>query len=469
MDASSDTKPSSLACGGCTQRDRRIAELEAELANLKSHIERLETTSRAAKRQAAPFSKGSPKPNPKAPGRKSGDDHGIHFHRSAPSRVDETIEVLLPPCCSDPNCSGKPHLIEIVPQFQSEIVRTVVNRQFNVQVGECELCHRRVQGRHPLQTSDALGAAASQIGPEAQSLIVELNKDMGLSYGKIERLMKLAFTLDLSRSGACQVVQRVAERCEPAYQSIIGLVRSSELVVPDETGWRVGGALAWLHLAVGDDATAYLIHPKRGYEASVQLIGADFAGFMNHDGWKPYDRFLLATHQTCLAHLLRRCKELLEKSQGPAAKFPRDVKSILKNALEVRDLRDTGKLPAEAVARKVEALWHQMADLTGGTHVNDDNRRFANHLWNQQESLFTFLQFPGVDATNYKAEQAIRPAVVNRKVWGGNRTEAGARAQSILMSILQTCRQRGMDVLEFLSQTVRSTAGQRPLFLLDTG
>jgi len=265
------------------------------------------------------------------------------------------------------------------------------------------------------------------------------------------------------------VVQRVAERCEPAYRSIIGLVRNSNFVVPDETGWRVGGALAWLHLAVGDDATAYLIHPKRGFEASALLIGADFAGFMSHDGWKPYDRFLLATHQTCLAHLLRRCKELLSKSQGPAARFPRDVKSILRDALAVRDLRDAGQLHAEAVGRKMTALWHRMADLTRGTQVNDDNRRFAKHLWNQQESVFTFLQFPGVDATNYKAEQAIRPAVVNRKVWGGNRTEAGAKAQSILMSVLRTCRQRGMDALEFLSQAARSAVGERPVFLPNTG
>jgi len=60
-----------------------------------------------------------------------------------------------------------------------------------------------MQGRHPLQTSDALGACASQIGPDAQALAVQLNKDAGLSHGKVAGVFKAAFDLDLARSAAC--------------------------------------------------------------------------------------------------------------------------------------------------------------------------------------------------------------------------------------------------------------------------
>ena len=65
-------------------------------------------------------------------------------------------------------------------------------------------------------------------------------------------------------------------------------------------------------------------------------------------------------------------------------------------------------------------------------------------------------------------ERAIRPAVVNRKVWGGNRTWAGARAQDVLMSVLETCRRAGRPGLEFVSQTLRGFANPRlprPIFL----
>ena len=70
--------------------------------------------------------------------------------------------------------------------------------------------------------------------------------------------------------------------------------------------------------------------------------------------------------------------------------------------------------------------------------------------------MFTFLRHEGIDATNHKAEQAIRPAVVNRKVWGGNRTAVGAVAQSILMTVLFTACKNGRDALEFLSRQLRS-------------
>jgi hypothetical protein len=69
----------------------------------------------------------------------------------------------------------------------------------------------------------------------------------------------------------------------------------------------------------------------------------------------------------------------------------------------------------------------------------------------------TFLCQPGLDATNWRAELAIRFGVILRKVWGGSRTWVGARAQSVLMSVWRTCWQQGRSALDFLSQLLRGT------------
>jgi len=45
-----------------------------------------------------------------------------------------------------------------------------------------------VQGRHAQQTSDALGAAAAQVGPQATALAAVLNTQLGLSFGKVATL-----------------------------------------------------------------------------------------------------------------------------------------------------------------------------------------------------------------------------------------------------------------------------------------
>jgi transposase len=87
--------------------------------------------------------------------------------------------------------------------------------------------------------------------------------------------------------------------------------------------------------------------------------------------------------------------------------------------------------------------------------TNPSNERFAKHLWNHRDQLFTFLTVPGLDATNWRGEHAIRWGVILRKVWGGNRTQRGAQAQSVLMSIWRTCWQRGVSALDWLSQRLR--------------
>jgi transposase len=465
--ASNDMKPASPACSHCADRDREIAALRAQVARLEARLVKLEAMARGAKRQAAPFSKGPPKPDPKPPGRKSGENYGTHQRRGLPPRIDQVLEAPLPGQC--PHCSGEVFQTEVVQQYQTEIPREVTYRQFNVHVGECRCCHRRVQGRHPLQTSDALGAAASQIGPDAQALAVQLNKEAGLSHGKISRFFEAAFGLELSRSAACRIMLRAARRCEPAYQAIVQRVRQSASIVPDETGWRIGGLLAWLHVAVGADATAYLIHRCRGYEGAVELIGADYDGFMTHDGWSPYMQFILAVHQTCLGHLLRRAHELEEFAAGYGGQFPRQVKAILKEALAVRDRREAGELTVPQAVEQARLLSGRMLELVIPTRVNADNERFAKHLYNLQDSLFTFLEFEGVDATNHRAEQAVRPATANRKVWGGNRTDVGAKAQSILMSVIRTTTQRGIDTVNFISSTLKACFGRQPRLFTDTG
>jgi transposase len=260
---------------------------------------------------------------------------------------------------------------------------------------------------------------------------------------------------------------RAARRCQGNYQAIVKRVQQSDWIVPDETGWRIGGWNAWLHVAVTADATAYLIAQQRGFLASALLIGEDYEGTLIHDGWSPYEKFHLAVHQTCLGHLLNRCKELLETAVGGAVLFPRKVKALLQESLEVRDRRDAGAITPATAACKGRELERRMEALIAPPKTHPGNERLAAHLGRHQSELFTFLAFPRIDATNHRAEQAIRPAVVNRKVWGGNRTESGAAAQAILMTVLFTCRQQGRDALDFLSRTLR---GQRPpLALLPAG
>jgi transposase len=132
------------------------------------------------------------------------------------------------------------------------------------------------------------------------------------------------------------------------------------------------------------------------------------------------------------------------------------VQSILEQSLCLRDRYDQEQISPRGMATARGKLEAQMDRLLQANYRCRDNQRFANHLRREQDALFSFLHCPGLDATNWRAEQAIRPMVVTRKVWGGNRTTAGARTQSILVSILQTCRQQGRRATHVLQQLLCS-------------
>jgi transposase len=161
-----------VRCANCQSLQRRVHDLQAENERLRSQ---LDAALRAGKRQAGPFAKGEPKPNPRRPGRKPGKDYGTKAHRQppAPDQINEVHEAPLPDRC--PDCGG-PLDETHVAQLQVEIPRQPIHRQFNIHVGQCQQCHRRVQGRHPLQTSDGTQDFAGHADPRTTLTYI---KDQG--------------------------------------------------------------------------------------------------------------------------------------------------------------------------------------------------------------------------------------------------------------------------------------------------
>ena len=367
----------------------------------------------------------------------------------------------LPGAC--PACRGHVQGTHVVSQYQEDlpVVRPVI-REFRVHIGACTTCGRRVQGRHPLQTSDALGAAAVQIGPEAAALVVLLHKGLGLPLAHVVTLLRDRFGIRVTRGALVQVCARAARRAAPTYDALCVQVRGSPVVSPDETGWKVAGTLHWLWAFTTPDTTVYAIRPGRGYDDAASILGEDFAGVLARDGWAPYRRFVHAEHQTCLAHLLRRCRLLhMDHPRSPVAAR---LQHRLQQALALRDRHAAGEVSAHGLAIARGRLLEQTLDLLTRTRSDIPAvQRFLAHLTVEASALFTFLGDPAIDATNWRAEHAIRPAVVMRKVCGGNRTARGAVTQQVLTSLLRTARQRAVDPAGLLVTLLRAPTPTVPL------
>jgi transposase len=441
----------------CERLREEHARLERERDRLRREIERVtqafEAAQRAGKRQAAPFSKGAPAAHPRRPGRRRGRRYGRHAHRQPPAAIDQRIDVALPEQC--PHCGGGLTETRIATQIQEDlpVVRPHV-RRFDVHVGQCRRCGRRVQGRHPLQTSEALGAASTHLGPHAVALIVLLNKQLGLSHGKIAALLHDWFGLRVRPSGVTQALHRAARQAAPTYDALCEQVRGSPVVSPDETSWKVGGRLWWLWVFATARTVVYAIQDGRGFDEAAAVLGADFDGVLVRDGWAPYRQCEHAAHQTCLAHLLRRCREIAEAH--PRAVWPGQVQTVLQEALAVRARVLAGEISAHGAAVARGHLITRLADLLASPSAIAECQRLVAHLTTELPALFGFLFDFTLDATNWRAEQALRPAVVNRKVSGGNRSSRGADTQQILTSVLQTAKLRELDPRDVLVDLLRA-------------
>jgi transposase len=189
---------------------------------------------------------------------------------------------------------------------------------------------------------------------------------------------------------------------------------------------------------------------------------------MTHDGFSSYDRFREATHQQCLGHVLRRVRELAAKATRGAVHYPRRLIALFTEAIHLRNRQRKGEVSAEVLKEARPRFEARLRSLAWPAREVPAYETLSEHLGRHRGEWFTFLSNPEVEPTNWEGEQAIRPAVVNRKVWGGNRAWTGALAQEVLMSVLVTCKRAGLSALEFVSHTLRAFGNpqlERPVLL----
>jgi transposase len=441
-----------------------IGELRAEVKRLKERVEFLEQENRQLReelekaqqqmaRQAAPFRREERKKIPpdkhKPAGRQSGH---LGSYRKAPDHIDETIELPLVRC---PHCSGPltdierlEQIIEEVPPVRPHVVKVITYH------ARCPRCGR-VETTHPLQTSHGQGAAKVQLGPRALALSACLNKVHGLTMRKTCRVLEDVCGLRLTAGGLSHALVRIAGRVKGVYEDLVDTIRGSPAVFVDETSWWVGGPGYWLWVFTTGEQTVYRVDHSRGSSVIRDILGDDFEGMLVSDCLSSYDPAEYAKHK-CIAHHLRAISKAMHLPGMTDSTYLLEWKRFFHSVIALYHLREVLRWEDFRIKRQTmehwcEALLSRPVGQSGDVSVR-------NRLLKQHPHLLGCLYEPAAEPTNNRAERALRPAVIARKISCGNKTERGRDGWQILSSIGATCQQQAIDFVEYLSSHLPLTA-----------
>lgn len=433
---------------GDAQRKPTYEELEALVAKLVARIEELEK--RLAEKQPPtkpdppPFVKPNGKKRHKKPGRPQGHDG---CSREKPPDADEEINLAIS-CC--PDCGGalgsplavREHTQEDIVPAKKKVTRFVRYRYW------CPDCRRLVEA--PAAEGEIPNA---RIGPVAVAWSVMLKQSIGVPFEKTARLLEDLCGLRVSPGALALAAQRIAHRLSPEVASLREAVRGSPAVNVDETGWRVGGRNNWLWAFVTDRLTLYRIAPSRAGRIAADELGKDFGGVVVADFFGAYNK-LPCEQQKCTVHLLRELRECAKKNKTEEFRaFRKKLKRVIADAVRLVAREDFDPNIYEG---SVWRLHDRLAALGDARYNDADCLRIAKRLRQHEGNMFTFLFYPGVvTPDNNRAERAIRPAVVLRKISGGSRTSSGANATADLLSLAQTCRLNNTGFVPFILKALR--------------
>lgn len=440
-------------------RDRRIAALEAENAELRRRIaqleHQLETILQRRKR-----SKGDAPPRQGTPTDRRRQEHRKHPGVFRPEPPPETTFVehdVQPQRCT--HCGSKN--LEPTDKFDDHIVADIPEpklewHRYRRHIYRCRVCQQTCQGRGDLELPGA------HIGPRARLLTCYGRAHLGISLGKTRDLLHDFFGLTVSRAGLLGHLRWGGTLFEPVVEELLARLRNSPVVQGDETGWRINGQTAWAWCFRDPALALFLIDRHRSREVLVRVLGESFAGTLVSDFYSVYHG-LDCPKQRCLVHLLRELAKLREELPSASVRaFIQPLITLFQDAIQLGKDRDT--LTPTAFDRARQNILDRFDDLLLSSRSRHPAcRRIWRRLFKHCDELFTFLNDPRVPADNNGCERDIRSLAAARNDGGTHRADWSATAFARIKSVVVTSLKNGLRFIHYGLDVVRAKLDGQPL------
>jgi transposase len=299
---------------------------------------------------------------------------------------------------------------------------------------------------------------ADAFGPRLAATLSYLAGCQHVSKRGLEEVVETVLDVPVSLGTIANLERQTSAALAVPHQTLHEAVKGAEAKYTDETGWKQAGQRRWLWVAVTKLAVYFQVQWRRNAFAMRQLLGAAPKGVVISDRFGAYNGLPLGQRQLCWAHLKRDFQAMAER-QGEAKAVGEGLLLVVTNLFWcIRRVRE-GKRSRGWLMRQVEGRFRPEVEnlLLRGTY--SDCAKTAETCVNvleAEEALWTFARVEGVEPTNNSAERALRGAVIWRKKSFGNQSEAGCEFVSRLLSVVQTVKQRGGRVLDYLTDALKA-------------
>lgn len=413
------TRAEPIVRGFIAKQQEWITFLEARIEALEAQLGKNSSNSDKPPSSDGPFREKKTRPTSKPPRK---------YHKGVRQAFMEPTQTyqLIPEQCS----CGCRHLSEPqryyvhqyieLPPLSPEVEHWELFR------ARCPSCGRTVKALLPPEKRVGFG-------PRLSATIIELLGMHGDSRRLVQDFIFSVFGIPISQGAIQKIAERTSEAIQPHYAAIEQGAHQAPVNFIDETPWKQGKKLCWLWVMVNNLFAFFMIHPKRSLKAFESLVGT-WEGCLVSDGYALYRRW---THgrQSCLAHLIRRAKAISESPHKDIAQCGVWALSELLRLNHMADNPPTKGAWSAWYARFLRLIkrYRDQKNAAG---------QLVRHLERELDSLWTFLEENGVDATNNLAERTLRFAVTWRKRSFGSRNHKGEQFVERILSLRQTCRLR---------------------------
>lgn len=398
-----------------TEKDRQISELEALLTDKEAQRkELLSYLYKPVKKDRTSLPRGK---KPGAPA----------YHRPIPKDEDVTwrCTYTLRQCPMCNRCVGD--AVDTVVKYEEDINLTPrpIVKQHTITRHWCSHCETYVRARNIPDTS--------RIGINVMGYVLYARYRLRLPIEKIQTSLLDLYGFKLSEGEIVEKLKETQALFGKDHEDITLLIQEASRVYADETGWRMDGKHWWLWVFVTERGVKYVIEDTRGKGVAERILGDKEDRVIISDGYAVY-RNLPGDKQQCWVHLLRKAKLHSLLLSEDLVLLYKKLLLELEKPLGTRD------------KQKFEERFNL---LIRKEYPEAEVRLVKQRMEKHRPFLFTCLDYEGVLPENNTAERAIRLQVVMRKIFGGSRSLAGAKAHEVNSSVIETLHRQNPDTSFF--------------------